>query len=183
MNDNNNQETSHSVGRGMIYLMWVALLVVFALMMQSWLDKKNNPNQHVQVIQSDQNGTTAVVLQRNKYGHYVSSGQINGKSATFFLDTGATDVSIPAEIADRYGLKRGYSFQVSTANGIATVYHTVLDTVELGPLRLSEIQASINPNMDGEEILLGMSFLKHLNFMQNGDELIVSAPDHARISQ
>ena len=183
MSENKNQEPSRSVGRGMIYLMWIALIIVFALMMQNWLDKQRNPNQYIQVIEPGHNGNASVVLQRNKYGHYLSTGQINGQTATFFLDTGATDVSIPAEIADKYGLKRGYSFQVSTANGTATVYHTVLDSVELGPLRLNGIQASINPNMDGDEILLGMSFLKHLNFMQHGNELIISAPDQARISQ
>ena len=179
MKDNSEQPNSQPIGRAMIYLMWIALIVVIALMMQNWLNKQHNPNQYVRVIESTE-GNADVVLQRNKYGHYVSNGSINGVSATFFLDTGATDVSIPAEIADRYGLTRGYPMQVSTANGLATVYRTNLETVELGPLRLSNVQASINPNMDGDEILLGMSFLKHLDFTQRGDELILSTPGSSK---
>jgi aspartyl protease family protein len=36
---------------------------------------------------------------------------------------------------------------------------------------LQQVRASINPNMQGNEVLLGMSFLKHLEFTQRGDSL------------
>ncbi|HEX7027092.1 MAG TPA: TIGR02281 family clan AA aspartic protease [Gammaproteobacteria bacterium] len=167
---------NHKAGGWMIYLMWAALLTVVALLMQNWLDRQYNPNRHL-VVNTSSEGTPQVILTRNRYGHYVSPGYINGEEAVFFLDTGATDVVIPAEIADKYGLKRGPAYQASTANGIVTVYATKLDLIELGPLQLRNIRASINPHMDGEEILLGMSFLKHLELTQRKDQLIIRAPD------
>lgn len=160
----------------MIYLMWAALLAVITLLMQNWLDRQYNPNRHL-AVQTTGEGQLQVLLKRNHYGHYVSLGLINGREAVFFLDTGATDVVIPAEIADKYDLKRGPAYQVSTANGIVTVYATSLDLIELGPLRLRDIRASINPHMDGEEILLGMSFLKHLELSQRRDELLIRLPN------
>lgn len=173
---NDEHRHGHKAGGWMMYLMWVALLALVAILMQGWLDRQYNPNRHLTVNASSE-GTAQVILKRNRYGHYVSPGLINGEEAVFFLDTGATDVVIPAEIADKYGLKRGSPYQASTANGIVTVYATKLELIELGPLQLRDIRASINPHMDGEEILLGMSFLKHLELTQSGDELIIRIPD------
>jgi len=40
-----------------------------------------------------------VVLKRNRYGHYVANGSINGSQVEFLLDTGATAVAVPAATA------------------------------------------------------------------------------------
>jgi len=58
-----------------------------------------------------------------------------------------------------------------TANGIVEVRDTTIETLQLGSIRLSNIRASINPGMVGEEILLGMSALKDLEFTQRGSKL------------
>jgi aspartyl protease family protein len=92
------------------------------------------------------------------------------------LDTGATDVSIPAEIAGRVGLERGRVVHYRTANGTVPAWQTQLDEVRLGPLRLGPVDASINPHMQGEAILLGMSFLRHLDFSQQGNTLTLRYP-------
>jgi predicted flap endonuclease-1-like 5' DNA nuclease len=46
-------------------------------------------------------GTTpacpSVVLRRNRMGHYVARGSINGAPVTFLLDTGATAVALPLD--------------------------------------------------------------------------------------
>ena len=51
-----------------------------------------------------------------------------------------------------------------TANGRIEVYSTLLREVNLG---------GINPHMPGDEVLLGMSFLKHLDFSQRSDQLLL----------
>ena len=89
----------------------------------------------------------------------------------FMLDTGATDVSIPASIADRLGLKRGRRVNYHTANGTISAWQTVADEIRLGPLRLGPVRASINPHVKGDAVLLGMSFLKQLDFNQQGNTL------------
>lgn len=151
---------------------WLLLLALLAFIFDNWLDKVRNPNQQV-MSQVDQSGVREVVLQRNRYGHYNLTGRINGHEVEFLLDTGATDISIPDSVARKIGLKRLYAMQFQTANGIARGYATRVKEVQVGNIVLHDLPASINPNVDDDIILLGMSFLKHIEFTQRGDTLIL----------
>uniref|UniRef100_UPI00404847FD retroviral-like aspartic protease family protein n=1 Tax=Rheinheimera sp. TaxID=1869214 RepID=UPI00404847FD len=46
-----------------------------------------------------------------------------------------------------------------------------MDRLQLGDIVLTNIPASIVPNLGGTEILLGMSALKQLEFHQQGNQL------------
>lgn len=167
MTDNNSTQRQ---GATMFILMWVALIGVFALFFQNWFDSENNPNKQVQSHTLSE-GVNEVVLQRNRYGHYVVSGHINDYPVQFMLDTGASDVSVPEHIARRIGLQRGAEQYYHTAKGEAKNYMTRLNQVKIGNIELRDIRASINPNVNDDEILLGMSFLKQIEFTQRGDTL------------
>ncbi|PIE36626.1 MAG: TIGR02281 family clan AA aspartic protease [Gammaproteobacteria bacterium] len=172
MDEENPQDISQRTGLVMLILFWVAVLALGSYFAQGYLQARHNPNaQPAGSVNAD--GLREVVLQRNAYGHYVSSGKINGVDVTFFLDTGASNISIPAHIAERIGLKRGYRYRSSTANGTIDVYSTELDSVQLGNITLHNLPGSINPHYQEDEILLGMSFLKHLSFTQQGKQLIL----------
>ena len=163
-------ESPQRLGKGMIYVSWLLVLGLLFLFFNHFLDNQYNPNQEIET-QYDQDGTKEVILQRSRSGHYVATGMINRQSVIFFLDTGATMVSIPEKVALRLNLKRGKPMLANTANGTVTTYHTQLESIALGGIELHNIRASINPSMLSEEILLGMSFLKHLEFAQRGDIL------------
>lgn len=163
---------THRIGKGMTIAAWVILLVLLTLFFSHQLDQQRNPNQAV-FIRLNEAGVQEVVLKRNRYGHYVSNGEVNGQVVEFMLDTGASDVAIPAKLADSLGLKRGQPVQYQTANGIVTAYRTTLDSVSIGPMVARNVPASINPGMQDMEILLGMSVLKHVEFTQRGDTLIL----------
>jgi aspartyl protease family protein len=163
-------ESPQRLGKGMIYAAWLLVLGLLFFFFNHFLDKQHNPNQDINT-QYDQDGTREVILQRNRQGHYVATGTINGQPVIFFLDTGATMVSIPERVANRLNLERGAPMLASTANGTITTYSTQLDNIALGGIELHKVRASINPSMSSEEILLGMSFLKHLEFTQRGDVL------------
>lgn len=60
---------------------------------------------------------------------------------------------------------------IQTANGTTTAYATRLDSLQLGEIEMRDVKAQISPSMDGDEVLLGMSVLKHLDFNQQGDTL------------
>lgn len=158
------------LGKIMIATAWILVLALMALFFSNVLENRRNPNRSVNVVQT-QGISTTVVLQRNRQGHYVATGRINGQPVEFMLDTGASDVAIPASLADTLKLRRGVETRYQTANGMVTAYRAHLDSVQLGDIEVRNVVASINPSMKDQSILLGMSFLKHLEFIQRGDTL------------
>jgi len=43
----------------------------------------------------------------------------------------------------------------------------------MGSIKLVNVRASINPYVTGDDVLLGMSFLKYLEFTQKGTQLTI----------
>ncbi len=166
---------SKTMGKGMLIASWV---IGLALLTQAfdWFEKARiNPNQNPKVSFSEQ-GQAQLVLERNRFGHYLFDGQINGYSTTFLVDTGATMVAIPENQARQMGLQPMGQYRVQTANGMTTAYHTIIEQLQLGPFILRDVKASILPAMDGDqEVLLGMSALRYLSFSQREDRLILAA--------
>lgn len=156
-----------------IFAIWIGLLIVTTLIFNGIIEKQHNPNQKL-AISVNQDGNSEVTLLRNRYGHYVASGEINDQPVVFLLDTGATLVAIPEHIANRLGLEKGTSFLSETANGSSVSYRTTIDKLALGDIVMTNVPASISSGMQFDEILLGMSFLKHLKMTQQGKELTLS---------
>lgn len=150
------------IGRGMLLLFWIAVLAAVSFYFNHLIGTRNNPNQTPTASRHD--GFNQVVLQRNRQHHYIATGQINGEAVTFLLDTGATEVSVPRHLANRLGLTPGAPRRVNTANGIVETRATVIDKIELGSITWRNVPAHINPGMGGDEILLGMSALKNVEF-------------------
>ncbi|HEC28599.1 MAG TPA: TIGR02281 family clan AA aspartic protease [Gammaproteobacteria bacterium] len=155
------------MGKGMMIAAWIVFLGLLAFFFKNILDKQHNPNQEINssVLNS---GIRVVRLVRNRNGHYVSRGYINNQEVTFFLDTGATTISIPEPVARKIGLKRGPPISVSTANGSIEVYLTTIRRLSIGSIVLDNLSATINPYMEGDDILLGMNVLKKLEIIQKG---------------
>lgn len=85
--------------------------------------------------------------------------------APFLVDTGATDVLIPAALAKRLGIQPGpetRSKSYRTANGIVTQATVMLRSVDLGGAVVENVPASISPSM--EIGLLGLSFFNHFTY-------------------
>jgi len=170
--DNQEPNTARGIGVSMVALAWILLIGMLFWWFVDYEESRNNPNQQISSLVTDDGGRE-IVLQRNRYGHYVATGSINGQPVTFLLDTGASDVSIPDGLAKKLKLKRGIGQIYNTANGQITAYLTKLNRVSLGDIELRNVRASINPSMQGDEVLLGMSFLKELEFTQRGDTLTI----------
>jgi aspartyl protease family protein len=169
------EEGIQRTGRLMMIVAWVVGLGVLTLLFQDELADRFNPNTSPQVMTTAE-GLQQVVLERNAQGHYVADGFINGAPVTFLLDTGATHVAVPEALADRLRLERLTGGISQTANGPVAVWRTRLDEVRLGELRLRDVRASILPSMPGDApVLLGMSFLKQVDFSQRDGRLLLSA--------
>lgn len=155
----------------MLIFAWAGGLALLTLLFQDVLESRFNPNAKP-LVQVSQDGRNEVVLERNAQGHYVANGMINGMPVTFLVDTGATDVAIPEGLADRLRLERSGGGISQTANGPVAVWQTVLDQVRLGSIELNGVRASIVPSMAaGDPVLLGMSFLRQLEFVQRDAQL------------
>lgn len=165
-----NNEYPHTLGKGMITVAWLLLLGLLTLLFNGFLEHENNPNQSPTTV-TGSNGTKVVELKMNRAGHYVANGKIDGHPVVFLLDTGATDVALGETVANRLGLEKGYETRAQTANGITRSYLTLLKQVSIGEISLYGIRASILPGMKGNQVLLGMSFLKQLEMRQKGDRL------------
>jgi len=159
-----------------IAIIWIILLTATTFLFNNVLDGINNPNQQIS-ISLNNNGVEEIILKRNKFGHYLATGEINGHAVDFLLDTGATLVAIPEHIANKLKLEKGHRFQSQTANGNSLSYSTNIETLSLGNIVMTNVPASISSGMKFDEILLGMSFLKHLHLTQQGKTLTLSLPE------
>jgi clan AA aspartic protease (TIGR02281 family) len=83
----------------------------------------------------------------------------------FLVDTGATDVLIPASVAEQLGIHTGSETRTKsyqTANGVVTHSTVMLRSVDLGGAIVENVPASISPSM--EIGLLGLSFFNHFTY-------------------
>lgn len=147
-------------------------MLLMTLAFDHLIERRRNPN--LSLI-SDGGAGGRVVLKRNRYGSYLAPGTINGERVIFLVDTGASTVALPEHVADRLGLQRGPSLTVQTAAGTTRAYQTWIDSLVIGGIRIENLRGTITPAMEGEEVLLGMSFLRHVDFSQQGDQLIIEA--------
>lgn len=165
------QTVGRRAGRVMWVLFWGAGLALATHFFGIWENKQHNPNQVP--MSSHGEGFIEVRLAGNGQGHFVSTGAINGTSVLFMLDTGATDVAIPAGVAETLKLERGAPVQLSTANGMSTGYRTRIDSLQVGEIVLHNVRGIVAPGMHGDEVLLGMSALKQLEFTQRDGTLVL----------
>lgn len=158
------------IGLAMLIGAWIAALALLALLFDGLVERQENPNPDP-IARTGQDGIPHVVLRRNRAGHYVATGSINGVNVRFLVDTGATNVALPLDLARRLELPLAPGMESVTANGTVRTWATRLDRVELGGIVARAVRASVLPNIPGEEVLLGMSYLKHLELIQRDGTL------------
>ncbi len=155
------------IGRRMIWLAALGVLGgLFALF--SMLEQKGGA-----IVSIDAGGAAMIVLEQDRNGHYVVDGQINRQPVSFLVDTGATDVAIPESMARALGLDFGPQVQVMTAAGPSKAWMTRLNEVSIGGIRRRDVRATIASG-EFNEVLLGMSFLRHYNMRQQDGKLVIS---------
>lgn len=165
------QQPGQRFGKGMFYLATLAFLGLMTFFFDGVLEKRENPN--AKPASYERGDVREVVLRQSRNGHYTVTGSINGNTVFFLVDTGATAVAVPLQVADRLGLEKGPVQYLETANGRIKAWMTRLQTVRVGNIELHDVQAVINPGMGDQAALLGMSFLKKVEMAQSGGEMIL----------
>lgn len=117
----------------------------------------------------------SVTLRANGQGHFVTQGQINGGTVRMLVDTGATMIALPAADALRLGIdyKRGKPGYAHTANGAVPVYVVKLDSVKIGDVELTQVDAVVQDS-GLPLVLLGMSFLNRTEMRRAGDSMTLT---------
>ena len=113
--NNNKTASSRSMGLGMTVIAWLILLAMLVVYFTGEEQRQANPNQNPDMQSID--GRQTLVLQANRQNHFVVTGKVNGSKATLLLDTGATRVAVPEDMAQSLGLVKGRPSYAQTANG------------------------------------------------------------------
>lgn len=111
-------------------------------------------------------------------GHFVFTGRVNGRPLSMLADTGATLVALRASDAKDAGLivlPGDYTSKVSTAGGIADAARVRLQEIEIGDIRVTDVDALVLSDSQLATNLLGMSFLGRLKaFSIESGRLVLS---------
>ncbi len=115
-----------------------------------------------------------IVLAAASGGHFMTLGAINGHAVQFMVDTGATDVAMSAEQADRIGLdyRSGQLARSGTANGTVVSWRVKLAAVRLGDVEVFNVDASVLPT-GMPYVLLGNSFLNRFQMKRDNDQMVL----------
>jgi len=123
------------------------------------------PDQQASVSGGSQGTGGEVRFALNQFGHYQIDARVNGVYITFLVDTGATDIVLSPDDAQRIGLSESllnFSERVMTANGVAYTAPVTLNNLTIGPITLNRMPAKVNHSQMPFS-LLGMRFLNQLH--------------------
>lgn len=97
-------------------------------------------------------------------GHFWLRAQINGVSANFLVDTGATLTAVSQELADSAGLKPrrgGLPVMIGTANGPVSAQLATADEIRFGNVAARGLDVVTSPSF-GDTNVIGMNLLSRL---------------------
>jgi aspartyl protease family protein len=123
-------------------------------------------------------GETRVPLSPD--GHFWIDATINGETAPFLVDTGATLTAVSVPLAERAGLRArtgGVPVRISTANGTVSAELTTIETLRFGNVKAGGLDAVIAPNI-GRTNVIGMNLLSRLKSWRVEGQTLILVPNN-----
>jgi aspartyl protease family protein len=121
-------------------------------------------------------GARVVEIPRDAQLQYQTTAAINGKRVRVLVDTGANVVAMSSRHAAALGVdyRAGVPGQVETAGGILQAWQVTLRSVDVGGIRVDGVQASVVEGDFPADVLLGMTFLRHVEMQETNGVLSLS---------
>jgi aspartyl protease family protein len=116
-----------------------------------------------------------VRIRSNNNHQYVTRVTINGRAVEVIVDTGANVVAMNSGTAQALGLqyRDNRPHVVSTASGQVMAHPVTLDSVVLGGIRVNHVRATVLEGDFPTQVLLGMSYLQHVEMSEKGGVLML----------
>jgi aspartyl protease family protein len=140
-----------AVAWGLIFLGVIAAIGL-------WGDIRQTIQPRQSVVRAD----NSVDLPRAPDGHFYLTLMVNDVAIDFMVDTGASQVVLTQEDAEKVGLKvadLAFTGRATTANGQVRTAPVRLTQVSLGPISDRNVRAWVNEG-ELQQSLLGMSYLQ-----------------------
>ena len=126
-------------------------------------------------VEQSSGGLTEVRIRKRLDGHFTANVEVNGKTISMIVDTGASTIVLRPQDAKKAGIDTSsltYRVPVLTANGRTLAARVRLDRVAIGPLDRNKVDALVAQPDALTQSLLGMSFLSRLRSYEfSGDFL------------
>ena len=117
----------------------------------------------------------ATELKANGGGHFVTKASINGSDIVVLVDTGATAVALSYEDAKDAGLRPGsldFNIPIATANGVTQAARVNIDRIDVGGVKVDDVEGLVLPEGALRGTLLGMTFLSRLRSFKVEDGVL-----------
>lgn len=155
----------HRMGQmGRQAILWALIFVGVVAAAGLWDDIRRT-GQGQQAVMTDA-GT--IEIDRSRDGHYRLALDLNGTPVDFIVDTGATDMVLSVEDAERIGIdhrRLNFTGRANTANGQIRTAPVWLEEVRFGNIADRNVSARVSAaEMPGS--LLGMGYLSRFSTIQ-----------------
>jgi aspartyl protease family protein len=117
-----------------------------------------------------------VSITRNRNLQYMTNALINGRQTQVMVDTGANIVAMNEAQAKQLGVKTDSAerVMVETASDKIGAWKVKLDSIDVGGIRINHVEATVVEGGFPSVILLGMTYLKHVNIEENQGVMTLS---------
>lgn len=117
-----------------------------------------------------------VTIKRDDMLQYRTTATINGRNVGVMVDTGANVVAMNQGQAKAMGIdyRAGIPAKVETAGGVIDAWIVTLGSVQVGGILVENVRASVVDGSFPATVLLGMSFLRHVDMSEKNDTLSLS---------
>ncbi len=118
-----------------------------------------------------------ISIRKNNINQYITTATLNGRRMPVLVDTGANAIAMSSRHANMIGLdyQNGIPSRVRTASGEAMSYGVTLRSVDVQGLKVSSVQAFVIEGNYPDTVLLGMSYLQHVDMREQGGILYLKA--------